>query len=223
MENKVLWLIDGDEGILLDEGATEKKTNLADYSVRIWNTPYREIELPLTVIDSDGDEIEFGEMDIDEFNDKLDELVGMTGQYADDYADPEHCLAYDYYNKCFCDFGVFDTVTVHIWWDGHNWKTDELGENAEEIAVTLGDSYDLDTWDGHNAVWGGVGLHAIIHKLVAVDGDPEPVGERVLWERWSQWEGSQTTGQIMAVAEAAERLEVEEHPDADDIKEWMSR
>lgn len=225
MEKKILWIKGNDyndnEGVLLDPEDFTDKILAYDWDYRQWSgVPYSDnIKLPEIVTDSYGDEVSIKELDRDELIELLDKIVGTIGEQNEEYANPDDCLAYDFYEKCFFNPSECDTYKVYEWWDGHNWKKDMVGEDDDIIKVTLESKYDLDYWDGHNNVYGGVGLHANLHKIITIDG--EPVEDKILWESWSQWQGSQTTGEIMTVSEVIESLTENEHPNIDDVKAWL--
>ena len=63
----------------------------------------------------------------------------------------------------------------------------------------------LDTWDGRNYTYGGVGCHAEYYHIDQIDG--EPVDDQYLVRYWSQWVGAQPSGAIVS-SEELEKIKV---------------
>jgi hypothetical protein len=136
-------------------------------------------------------------------NDDLERFLQDTGiefdsiDFVPDYAKPEEMLCYDRDNREFFNLASVETYPVYRWWDGSNWKH-EFGddESVTVTEVTVEDeSTSLDEWDGNNHTCGGTGLHQCYYKVLEMDG--EPVQDTYLLVRWSQWQGSHDTGEIM--------------------------
>ena len=113
-------------------------------------------------------------------------------------------VAYDHLGKDFRLISDMETEPVYIYWDGSNWKCVWLPEPDAIIEVEEGEEepYSLDTWDGNNYTYGGVGCHAEYYHIDRLDG--EPVGDKYLLRYWSQWQGAQPSGKIVSSEELEE-------------------
>jgi hypothetical protein len=100
----------------------------------------------------------------------------------------------------------WDVIKVYEYWDGHNWIT-KSGEEAIEYVVEVEEEQvNLDEWNGSNFQTSGTGLHQYIQKIVEVDD--EKVEDKYLLVRWSQWQGSLPSGELMSIEEIKEHLEL---------------
>lgn len=110
-------------------------------------------------------------------------------------------VVYDHLGKQFLAVSEFETEPVYIYWDGSNWKHIWLPDPDHVIEVEDGEEepFSLDTWDGNNYTFGGVGCHAEYYYIERLDG--EPVDDKVLLRHWSQWEGVEPSGEIVSPEE----------------------
>lgn len=232
MEKKFVWIKDQDvgynrknEGYYITENEIDLVVAINPWDVRTWTdvSSDKEVELPDLVIDSEGDEVKFKSLSYDDKTEYLDKLVGSEGKGYDsnDSVPAINCLAFDYECNCFFNPADLDTYKEYKYWDGSNWKVIELNSDYDteyEIELKDEEKYNLDVWDGNNNTWGGRFEHAYLRKIEKVD---EEESNSILWVSWSQWQGSIDMAEIMTVDELLERLVEEEHPEIEEIKEWL--
>lgn len=153
--------------------------------------------------------------DADDVADVAEAVKAATGYDIDDidtggcaqgeYVDDSHGyyeVAYDHLGKDFLLISEMDTEPVYIYWDGSNWKCIWLPKPDAIVEVEEDEdegSYSLDTWDGNNYTYGGVGCHAEYYPICRIDG--EPAEDKYLLRYWSQWEGSEPSGEIVSSEE----------------------
>lgn len=227
MEKKVLWM--GPEkdyegrntGALIDANEVEDSVYLGCDYVLIWD----EVDgksvptIPATIV-WDGEEYSgIQDMDRDEARKYLDSIVGQESRSAGDWEAADDCLAYSFNEFEFGSPSDWETTRTHTYICNSNRKTIYLGEEDAEYEIEILDTYNLDYIDYSrnktNAEYGGTGEHAKLHKVLA-DGEPA-----LLWHRWSQWSGSELDmGELVAKEETLERLA--DHPDIDEIVEWLN-
>jgi len=127
------------------------------------------------------------------------------GEYVDD-SQGYYEVVYDHLGKDFLLISEMETLPLYLYWDGSNWKHIWLPDPDHVIEVEAGEEepyfYSLDTWDGNNYTYGGVGCHAEYYYIDRLDG--EPVDDKVLLRHWSQWEEDQPSGEIISEEELEE-------------------
>jgi hypothetical protein len=133
--------------------------------------------------------------------------INTGGCAQGEYVDDSHGyieVVYDHLGKEFLLISEMETEPVYIYWDGSNWKCVWLPEPDAIIEVEEGEEepYSLDTWDGNNYTYGGVGCHAEYYYIDRLDG--EPVDDKVLLRYWSQWQGDQPSGEIVSLEKLEE-------------------
>ena len=142
------------------------------------------------------------EIDDDDDLEKFLQNIGIEFDSIDfvpDYTKPEEMLCYDRDNREFFNLSSAEAYPTYQWWDGSNWKY-IFAEDVTITEVTVEDeSTSLDEWDGNNRTCGGTGLHQCYYKVLEMDG--EPVQDTYLLVRWSQWQGSHDTGEILTNTE----------------------
>ena len=123
------------------------------------------------------------------------------GEYVDD-SQGYYEVVYDHLGKDFRLISEMETLPLYLYWDGSNWKHIWLPEPDSVIEVDVEEMASLDTWDGNNCTYGGVGCHAEYYKIFRIDG--EPVEDKYLLRHWSQWEGVEPSGEIISSEELEE-------------------
>ena len=111
----------------------------------------------------------------------------------------DYDVVYDHLGKQFLAVSEFETEPVYIYWDGSNWKYVWLPKPDAIVEVEEDEDeepYSLDTWDGNNYTFGGVGCHAEYYYIDRIDG--EPVKDKVLLRYWSERDGVQPSGEIIS-------------------------
>lgn len=220
-EKMVLWVknvrSEYERGMLIYAKEIETVVPIFNWKIRHWD----EVNYDEEMADKLNNQIpeDFNKLDWDEQDEVLDEIVGKDGiTITENYVDYNKCLCYDFYNREFADLAYYDTMKIYRYHDGSNRQTISLDDEDEEFEMTLKDKYNLDVWDGNNRTWGGRFEHAILHKVDVVDDNRNNL---ILWEEWSQWQGSHPTGKIMTHEEVLGRLEEENHPEIEDIQKWI--
>lgn len=141
----------------------------------------------------------------------------ITG--VDFYGNPDEykfSIIYDPNNGEFHLGSEWDTIKVFEYWDGHNFVTKTDEETIEYVVEVSEEKIDLDEWNGRNFETGGLGLHQYIQKVIEVDGKKEE--DKYLLVKWSQWQGSLPSAEIMSIKEVKEHLETLGR----DVNEYMT-
>lgn len=238
-EKKLLWLngmknpyVNQCEGALIDADEVYEAINTYDYPIRVWEdvsgNKADNFEIP-EVIKWNGEEFDsFDELmnyDIDEAQNYLDSLVGITGkEIVDEMYDRFDILVFNYENQEFDSLDDWCTTKCYDYISNSNFKTITLDTDNnygynEEYELEITNTYNLDYLENTNTnfEYGGMGNHALIHKVI-IDEDKDD--NRILWHEWSQWQGSELdSGCLMTVEDVLERLE--NHPELEEIKEWL--
>lgn len=193
---KVLWS-DGysDEAFLIDKEEIEERACVGDQTLIIENIKADIEDLQKRVDEWDKEIIETWEME------EFLESIGFTKadvSWAKEFPEIEKTLAFDCWEQDFFYLTDCATIKAHEWWNGSNWQTLVLDENTSETELVITESYvDLDEWDGRNHVTGGMGEHQRIYKVLEMDGENVQDKDIFLLNKWSQWEGSHETGEIL--------------------------
>ncbi len=234
MENLLLWLTGEKDnegklsGALIDATQVYDAAYIDPNGISVWaavpgNTV---IEIPKTIIWEDEEYDAINDMSRNDVDSYLDSLVGQEGSLVcDEYTKSEDCLVYDYYNQQFGNLTDWMTVKCYDYLQNTNLKTitldtDGYGYNIEYDLKVIS-TYNLDYIDDHsnntNFEYGGRGNHALLHKVVIDDDE-----KGLLWHEWSQWQGSELdSGYLLTAEEALEELE--NHPEIEEIREWLSK
>jgi len=246
-EKKVLWLTgeknpDNNqyEGALIDAEEVYDAVYIDSPGIRAWvkvsgNT---EIQIPNPIKWEDEEYESLKDMDSYGMWNFLDSLVGQEGkEMSEEYTPSENYLVYDYYNNEFSNFADWFTIKCYDYVCSSNHKTIALdidngyGYNKEyELEIT--ETYNLDYLRNNstNFEYGGMGNHALLHKVI-IDNDKDD--NRILWHEWSQWQGSELdTGYLLTAKEVLEALsglyntdgeywDIKPHPELEEIKEWL--
>jgi hypothetical protein len=209
MMKKVLWIASYEEGTtyLLAPEDIKECYNFGEEPWEVDFTTDKDIDLDwlnekLAAYKEDHDNNE----ELEEFFASIGIKANVTG--TDFYGDVENYedkIIYDPNTNKFAFGSYWETVMVYSYWDGHNFKditNDEMVEYELEVEE---DEVNLDEWDGRNMVTGGTGLHQYIQKIIELDG--EKVNDKYLLVRWSQWQGSLPSGEIMDLDDVKNHLE----------------
>jgi hypothetical protein len=197
------WGIESEGGMLINDIEIEDKVVAEGYSWYQIEDVSEDVDALVDKLDAlyrvaceSADEFEISDdEDLEQFLRDNGVSFDRVG-FVPDYADTEEVLCWDGDEKCFFNLAGCDTYPTYKWWDGHNWKIEVAGESTTVTKVTVEDDYtDLDEWDGNNWTCGGTGLHQRYYKVLELDG--EQVEDMYLLVRWSQWQGSHDTGEIM--------------------------
>jgi len=231
-EKKLLWLTGEKnpytrkcEGALIDADQAYNGVNLYEDPIRAWvkvsgNT---EITIPEKIIWEDEEYDSITEMDRYDLENYLDSLVGQEGQnFSDEYVSDEDYLIWGYNYNEFANLTDWMTMKCYDYIENTTHKTIALDTDNnygynEEYELEITDSYNLDYLQNNstNFEYGGMGNHAKLHKVI-IDGEKKGL----LWQDWSQWQGSELdTGYFITIEEALEELS--EHPEIEEITEWL--
>lgn len=193
---KVLWS-DGysDEAFLIDKEEVEERACVDEQTLIIENIKADIGDLQKRVDEWDEKINEAWEME--EFLESIG-FAEAEVSWAKEYPEIEETLAFDCWEQDFFYLTDCATIKVYEWWDGSNWQTLVLDENTSETEIVISEAYvDLDEWDGRNYVTGGMGEHQRIYKVIEMDGENVRDKDIFLLNKWSQWEGSHETGEIL--------------------------
>jgi len=238
-EKKVLWLTGEKnpctnqyEGVLINAGETYEAVNTYDYPIRVWTNisgdKPESFKIPDKIKWDDEEFDTFKELmnyDINEAEKFLDFLTGSEGEeIVNEMYAISNILVFDYENQEFDNIDNWITVKCYDYVCNSNLKTITLDTDNnygynEEYELEITDTYNLDYLERNNTnfEYGGMGNHALLHKVI-IDGDKDD--NRILWHEWSQWQGSELdSGCLMSVEDILERLE--NHPELEEIKEWL--
>ncbi len=236
MEKKLLWLTGEknpytgkEEGAYFPADETYEAVNVYDYPIRVWvdvpGIKAKELAIPSPIFFENEEYNRVADMGIDAAERFLDALVGVEGiGHSDEfYAPVADILAFAYDENEFSSLNDWLTVKCYDYTCNANLKTivldtDNTYNYNEEIVIEVKDTYSLDIWDGSNHYYPrkSTGNHAILEKVLA-DGEPA-----LLWHEWSQWSGDELdTGYLLTKEEALEALK--DHPEIDEIREWLSK
>lgn len=195
-----------------------------NYTVRVWGTVpgNKEVELP-KLITWNGEQYDsLNDMDWEERGAYLDSLVGATGEdHTDTYIEAMNVLGFDYENREFGSLSDdFITEKCHDYFKASNLTTVTADESITEYNFKIIDGYTLDYLEkpgNTNFEFGGMGNHATLEKVREEDGQ-----EYLLMHQWSQWQGSELdTGYLLTIDEALDELV--DHPEIDEIREWLEK
>ncbi|MED0649939.1 hypothetical protein P9246_10735 [Aeribacillus pallidus] len=213
---------------LIAADEVEKVVLLGDWSIAIGIDGINTDSLDLSKLNEEFDAYftETDEAVVDAlesfFRDKLG--VEVSPEYTEYYGDTDSDrLIYDTENRNFY-FVKKDGYVVEIYrfWDGGDWKTVELDECWTDTHIVADSDYiNLDEWNGHDWVTGGIGLHERVYRIIELDGE-KPSEPTFLLEKWSQWQGDHPKGEIMTTSEVADHLK-ELGRDVDEYLRALSR
>lgn len=160
----------------------------------------------------------------------LNRVVGQEGRtYSHEYVAVKDldCLIYDHEIKDFCSADDYLTFDAYSFWDGSNFKEfvlDDYATNSYQLELKLGDSYNLDVFDGSNNCWPGKFEHAVLWKLKpSADISTKEAEDMVLLESYTQFQGDHEAGELLDIAEAVEMLREQGHPEIEEIKKWLKK
>lgn len=193
---KVLWKNDFCDGaFLIDKEKVEERAQISDQTMIIENIKADIEDLQKQLSESDESIKDIYEME------EFLESIGFEDSevsWAEDFPEIKEKLAFDCYEQDFFHLTDAETVKVYEWWDGSNWKTLVLDDSTSETDLVISESYvDLDEWDGRNNVTGGIGEHQRLYKVIEIDGKNVQDKDIFLLNKWSQWEDSHETGEIL--------------------------
>jgi len=182
-------------GFLIDKTKIESRAWVNDQTIIIDNVNDGAEELQKKLNESSAKIRDVYEMK--EFLEKIGfENPEVTA--ADDFPEISEKIAFDVYEQEFFNLADSMTISVYEWLDGNNWKTVIIDDNTDTISIVISDQYvDLDEWDGRNMVTGGIGEHQRIYKILEIDGEDVRNKNMFLLNKWSQWEGTHETGEIL--------------------------
>lgn len=203
---KVLWKNDMLDGaLLIDKKDIVEKAWVGNYTLIIDNISVDEIEHlqeQLSVIDQKLLDV----YDMEEFLKRLD-FENAKASSVEEFPTIENKLAFDCYTQKFFNIADVEPIKIYEWWDGNNFKTFALDENTTETELIITDDFiDLDEWDGRNFATGRIGNHERLYRILEIDGQDVSHENVFLLNRWSQWQGSHETGEIMDLDEVRRYL-----------------
>lgn len=223
MSKKVLWIGDEPYGALIDADEVENSVYLGANYYLVWDdrTGSQAPVIPATIAWEGEEYVRLRDMHREDVIAYLDSLVGVESRVADDWEPHEDILIWSAEDG----FGAltdFEVTRTHTYFRNSNRTTIYLDDDTigYELDILTGISLDyIDYSRGKtNAEYGGMGHHAILHK-VRVDGRDSGL---LLWHEYSAWQGEELdTGELVTAAEALKRLE--NHPDLDNIKAWLAQ
>ena len=113
----------------------------------------------------------------------------------------------------------WEVQKTYTYFNNSNLTTIFLGDTETEYNLEIAATYNLDYIDYHrnntNFEYGGLGNHALLHKVIIDDDE-----KGLLWHEWSQWAGSELdTAHFVTVDEALEELA--NHPEIDEIRRMV--
>lgn len=231
MTKKALWVFDHESfyaekpeletHMLIDADDIYEVADI--YHIQVWeNVPATQAERMRGKMRSTPQE------DDENLEEYLDRVVGEEGDiYLEDYVSPgllTH-LVFDHAATDFTGPSDYIVLKAYSYWDGSNHQEivldDYYAEDGHEILIETTESYDLDIFDGMNRYWLAEFDHASVWKLAATEDVPE--SGKVLLEFWTQWQGIHPTGVILSREEVLEYLENHEHPELEEIREWLNK
>lgn len=201
----------GDEDIyMLPNENSENLENLKEQILKDWKKENEELKEDYGYEQSLSDYISktypntFGEyIDMDKIclicniDNGQEEIEILTGDELADNADFENVNYIDSY------------------WDGHNFKKYIVSVGNEPVQITIDEdkTTNLDTWDGRNFQFDGMGKHAEANRIES-DNDYRNLQGDILVHHYSQWEGSRDYALILDDDEFNEFV-VENNPACD--------
>jgi len=202
---KVLWKNDFyDEAFLIDKDQIEERAWVSDQTLIIENVGVSADDLQKRF--SEFDESIQDVYEMEEFLESIG-FENVEVSSTDEFPVIENKLAFDCYEQQFFNLADAESIKVYEWWDGNNFRTFVLDENTTETELVITEAFvDLDEWDGRNHVTGGIGEHQRLYKVLEMDGSDVQNNDVFLLNKWSQWQGSHETGEILEDLD-----EVEEH------------
>lgn len=220
---KVIWEVEEVQNYLIDHEEIEESIPFGDEAivVELENSNMDDLMINGKFAEyKEKEDTPDGWYNVDELQEFF-ESIGINAEVHDapEYGDPVEFadkLIYDINANEFGYGEYWPIVKTYEWHDGSNWKTVELGEGCTEYEMEVAETeVSLDEWNGHDMETDGTGLHEYIQKINKLDG--EKVDDRYLLVKWSQWQGSHPSGEILTIDEVKDHLEELDR----DVNEYM--